>query len=335
MYQPTISIIIPVYNAEQYLKRCIDSVLSQSYQFKELILVDDGSLDKSGAICDAYAKSDDRIMVFHNQNKGASAARNFGLDKATGEYISFLDSDDWIEPDYYKDFFENEDFVYDIYFQNYVCHKKDGSTEIRPLKPLSVKNGNVGEAILYLMKEVKFGWSWIKLFKHSIISKYAIKFDESISLREDELFALQYCAHINSLCIRPNANYHYYIYNNSLTRTFRDPIEYIRISKLLMQESSYLNNVCGIQEYEESYYLKNLFISVLGLYVNGTLEGYGIQKRSLVIKEFLRFYFTHREISIPYKSKKAKFLYLLLWNLHSPRLIDLVLQRWFSVSYKN
>ena len=125
------------------------------------------------------------------------------------------------------------------------------------------------------------------------------------------------------------------IYNNSLTRTFRDPIEYIRISKLLMQESSYLNNVCGIQEYEESYYLKNLFISVLGLYVNGTLEGYGIQKRSLVIKEFLRFYFTHREISIPYKSKKAKFLYLLLWNLHSPRLIDLVLQRWFSVSYKN
>lgn len=126
MYQPTISIIIPVYNAEQYLNRCIDSVLSQSYQFKELILVDDGSQDKSGTICDAYAMNDNRIKVFHNSNKGASAARNFGLNKATGEYISFLDSDDWIEPDYYKDFLGNEDFMYDIYFQNYVCHKKDG-----------------------------------------------------------------------------------------------------------------------------------------------------------------------------------------------------------------
>lgn len=335
MYQPTISVIIPVYNAEQYLNRCIDSVLSQSYQFKELILVDDGSTDKSGAICDAYAKNDDRIIVFHNQNKGASAARNFGLDKVTGEYVSFLDSDDWIEPDYYKDFFGNEDFMYDIYFQNYACHKKDGSTEIKPLKPLSVTNENIGEAILYLMKEVKFGWSWIKLFKYSIISKYAIKFDENISLREDELFALQYCAHINSLCIRSSTNYHYYIYDNSLTRRFRDPIEYIRISKLLMQESSYLENVRGIQEYEESYHLRNLFMAVLGLYVNGVLEGYGIQKRIWVIKEFLKFYFTHKKINIPYKSAKARCLYLLLWNSHSPRLIDFVLQRWFSTFYKD
>lgn len=335
MYQPTISIIIPVYNAEQYLNRCIDSVLSQSYQFKELILVDDGSQDKSGTICDAYAMNDNRIKVFHNSNKGASAARNFGLNKATGEYISFLDSDDWIEPDYYKDFLGNEDFMYDIYFQNYVCHKKDGSTEIKPLKSLSIKNGNVGEAILYLMKEVKFGWSWIKLFRHSIISEFAIKFDESISLREDELFALQYCAHINSLCIRSKANYHYYIYGNSLTRRFRDPIEYIRISKLLVQESSYLNNVHGIQEYEESYHLRNLFLSVLGLYVNGVLKQYGIQKRLWVIQEFLQYYFTHKDLNIPYKSKKAKYLYLLLWNSRSPRLIDLVLQKWFSTSYKN
>lgn len=335
MYHPTISIIIPVYNAEQYLNRCIDSILSQSYQFKELILIDDGSQDKSGDICDSYAMNDDRIRVFHNSNMGVSATRNFGLDKATGDYVSFLDSDDWIEPDYYRDFFGNDDFMYDIYFQNYICHKEDGTTEIRPLNSFSVQNGDIGEAILYLKKEVKFGWAWIKLFKHSIISQYAIRFDESITLREDELFALQYCRHVNSLCIRSDANYHYYIYGNSLTRRFRDPIEYIRISKLLMQESLYFSEVPKMQEYESSYYLRNLYTAVLGLYVNGVLNGYVVQKRLFVIREFLQYYYAHKNIDIPYRTKKARFLYLLLWKSHSPRFIDFVFQKWFSTFYRN
>lgn len=100
MDSPTISVIVPVYNVEQYLKECVDSILNQTFRDFELILVDDGSTDKSGMICDAYANEDPRIIVFHQQNAGAAAARNRGLDVARGEYIAFVDSDDAINNTY-------------------------------------------------------------------------------------------------------------------------------------------------------------------------------------------------------------------------------------------
>ena len=95
------SIIVPVYNTEKYLRECIESVLAQHITEWELIIVDDGSKDNSGIIADAYAKQDSRIRVFHKENGGQSSARNFGLDRMTGEYVAFVDSDDWVEPDTY------------------------------------------------------------------------------------------------------------------------------------------------------------------------------------------------------------------------------------------
>ena len=97
---PLISIIIPVYNTEQYLRRCINSILAQNYYNLEIILIDDGSSDNSGAICDEYAGIHPNIVVYHKKNKGASLARKYGLDRANGEYICFVDSDDWISADY-------------------------------------------------------------------------------------------------------------------------------------------------------------------------------------------------------------------------------------------
>lgn len=99
---PLISVIIPVYNVEQYLRRCLDSVVAQTYQNLEIICVDDGSVDHSGKICDQYAARDARIKVIHQENQGLSAARNRGLDAAEGEYIAFVDSDDYILEDMYK-----------------------------------------------------------------------------------------------------------------------------------------------------------------------------------------------------------------------------------------
>ena len=96
-----ISVIVPVYNVESYLPRCVDSILAQSHSELEVILVDDGATDSSGAVCDAYAAKDSRITVIHKSNGGLSSARNAGLDAATGEYIAFVDSDDWIEPEMY------------------------------------------------------------------------------------------------------------------------------------------------------------------------------------------------------------------------------------------
>lgn len=107
---PQISVIVPVYNVEKYLSRCIESILSQTFTDFELLLIDDGSTDRSGEICDEYAKKDTRIRVFHTKNRGVSAARNLGLDNAKGEWISFVDSDDWVENDYLKSLF-NDNFL--------------------------------------------------------------------------------------------------------------------------------------------------------------------------------------------------------------------------------
>lgn len=102
MNQPLISVIVPVYKAEAYLEKCLGSICNQTYQNLEIILVNDGSPDRCGEMCDEYAKTDSRIRVFHKENGGQSSARNLGLDNMTGEYVGFVDSDDWIEPDMYS-----------------------------------------------------------------------------------------------------------------------------------------------------------------------------------------------------------------------------------------
>ena len=104
---PKISIIVPVYNVEQYLAECIESIRNQSLTDIEIILVDDGSPDNSGAICDDYARKDDRIRVIHKKNGGLSSARNAGLEVAIGEYIGFVDSDDWVDGEMYEVLYKN------------------------------------------------------------------------------------------------------------------------------------------------------------------------------------------------------------------------------------
>lgn len=112
MSTPCISVIVPVYNAEKYIGRCIESILNQTLTDLELILIDDGSPDNCGVICDAYAVKDNRVRVFHQENRGVSAARNIGIDNAQGEYITFVDSDDYIEP------YALEILYHDIVFYN-------------------------------------------------------------------------------------------------------------------------------------------------------------------------------------------------------------------------
>lgn len=102
-----ISIIVPVYNAEKTLHKCVDSIINQSYKDWELLLVDDGSIDRSALICDDYVKQDKRIKVFHKQNGGVSSARNVGLDNVKGEWVSFIDSDDWVEIDYLENLYSS------------------------------------------------------------------------------------------------------------------------------------------------------------------------------------------------------------------------------------
>lgn len=180
-----ISVIVPVYNVERYLPQCLESILSQSYRQLEIILIDDGSKDCSGDICDAYAQRDDRIVVIHQANGGAAAAKNAGLRAATGEYLSFVDSDDYLEPDAYaymvKILEEQNADVVQFAFQDIYTH----NIVHRPLQACTMSRN---EYLLYFLDNWTCALLWNKLYKRSLF--YGIFFEEGHKI-DDEYFTYQ------------------------------------------------------------------------------------------------------------------------------------------------
>lgn len=192
--QPFFSIITPVYNAEEYIQKCIESIQDQKFSDFELLLVNDGSSDNSGGLCDYYAAKDQRIQVFHKKNGGVSSARNFGLDKATGKYIIFLDSDDYFTPDTLvvcKDIIaENSLDILQFSLQGILSNgAPSNNTTIRHDTTETLSPDD------YLKKgqlQVCAGGTCIK---RSIIEDYNIRFDEKIKLAEDQLFIISSILH--------------------------------------------------------------------------------------------------------------------------------------------
>ena len=190
-----VSIIVPIYNAGKYLKKCLDSIINQSYQDLEIILVDDGSTDNSGKICDDYAKKDKRIKVVHQKNAGQSAARNQGLKEATGAYISFIDADDEIRPNFISKLlapFEKNDTditVCGIHYKRLKTHSAE-DVYINPLR-LRKKHESSEAYILYLLAVDGRMYSSVnKLYKADIAKSLA--FDRSLNFAEDTQFVLKY-----------------------------------------------------------------------------------------------------------------------------------------------
>ena len=199
-----ISIIVPVYNTEKYLDQCIQSILAQTYNDFELLLIDDGSTDSSGAICDKYAEQDSRVRVFHKDNGGVSSARNMGLDNAKGEWITFVDADDELYIDALKVLAEisSNTFVdlviagYDFYDD---IEKKMIRTTSQPCQKSLFYARDVALTRIYQNK-IGF-WPWFmcsKLFKARIIKTHAICFNEHIAFSEDRLFVIEYICAINN-----------------------------------------------------------------------------------------------------------------------------------------
>ena len=193
-----VSIIVPVYNAEKYLFRCVDSILNQTFKDFELLLIDDGSTDKSGEICDGYTEKDNRIRVFHKENGGVSSARNVGLNNAKGEWIAFVDADDMLFT-YSLEFMigkvsEKVDLVicgYNIYNEK---GKETFSTAIKPRNEyISLNDG-----IKIMFADYYYnGYLFNKLFKYSIIQKNKLLFSENIYYNEDRLFCVKYILSLN------------------------------------------------------------------------------------------------------------------------------------------
>ena len=181
-----VSVIIPAYNAEKVLTRCLDSVLGQTYHDIEVIVINDGSQDDTGGIADDYARKDSRVSVIHQQNGGVSAARNNGLKNATGTWITFIDSDDFWTPQFLDSLISAGDA--DLIVGGY---KTVGFHEIREVSyPALLLNTNkeMREALDDHITDMTFLCPWGKLFRNKIISERAISFDRSMRIGEDTYF---------------------------------------------------------------------------------------------------------------------------------------------------
>ena len=216
MTNPKISVIVPVYKAEHYLARCVDTLLAQTFDDFEVILVDDGSPDNSGAICDEYALKDKRVRVIHQPNAGVSMARQKGLDNARGEYVIHADPDDWVEPDMLKELYakakeEDADMVICDFYGHYgekVVYERQ--------QPSSLDHNTV----LCDMFKHLFGSCWNKLVRRVCFLKFDIHFSEGVSFCEDLLINSTLLQHNIKVAYLPNAFYHYdcSINSNSLVR---------------------------------------------------------------------------------------------------------------------
>lgn len=228
---PKLSIIVPIYNAAQYLHRCIDSILSQSFTDYELLLIDDGSADESSAICDEYAVKDARIRVFHKENGGVSSARNLGLDNTQGEWIYFVDADDEIMADGLACIYSGTKSGADIVLGGFEKCDDMG-------KPIfQYSGGNFSKTITqeectYAVFDYDFygyyylGWMCVWAFRNDLIKKYNLRFSTRIQVKEDTLFITQYiCWCVHSCYFTSTPIYRYYETATSIMQSAKKRFE--------------------------------------------------------------------------------------------------------------
>ena len=213
-----LSIIIPVYKTEKYLKECVDSVLSEAPKNSEIILVDDGSPDNCPQICDEYANQDDRVKVIHKINGGVSAARNSAIEIAQGERIFFLDSDDYVPKGYFEDLIN---YSADLVISSYRAFYDDGTPDIYG-KIKTVTYQTLQSYLLDFHKyfATAFNFPWGKLYKTEIIKKYNIRFNPSIIVSEDAIFNVEYYQHCKSIQLVEQAQLQYRQISTSASRRF-------------------------------------------------------------------------------------------------------------------
>lgn len=292
-----LSVIVPVYKAEKYLHRCVDSILDQTWSNLDIILVDDGSPDDSGRICDEYSAQDERVRVIHKHNGGVSSARNAGIDAANGEYIAFVDSDDYIAPDMYEKLFgalKSErsiaacDFMMDY-----------GGSDMFPKKTIDGARSNVGALKSLYMSDVG-GGSVYMIIPREVIKEF--RFPLYLSNGEDLWFVTRLFAGVDSI-VKLNIPLYYYNRQNesSLTHnmSFREALDCVR-------------------GYEESYQ----FLKELGLFeeIEKEWSWYVLRFKSIFVVSSDRFPIFRQSLSFVNKgivecsflSRKMKFLMLLV-----------------------
>lgn len=303
-----ISIIIPVYNVEDKIQKCICSILQQTYTDWELLLVDDGSSDSSGEICDEYSQVDIRIRVFHKENGGVSSARNYGLNKANGEWIVFVDSDDYVESTYLEDFFQSQDSLISntIVIQGLIFDNVNTIT-YRKYPNAIYQVDNIGNGLIE-NDLLTFGGPYCKLYNASIIKQNNIKFPLNYSYGEDTIFFLRYLAFVDTLILVSSCNYHYIEWNQESLSRKSHPFEDLRY---------YVeDNLLAVKKLDERFTSSDILMKSHGVSIGKLLKKMILDvsklnsSRDERSKKYKEIKTLIRRFSCDYYSKIAAFLLL-------------------------
>jgi len=296
-----LSIIVPVYNVEKYIKKCLESLIIQPLEDIEIILIDDGSEDASGKICDEYSKRDTRIKVVHKKNEGVSIARNTGMQMAQGKYITFVDSDDWIENNTYEILLkklEQQEVDLLIYNYNYINNQteknicfpesifiKNDKEKIQDLQALTLAP-ELGKYTSFQVTFLGLGVCWNKIYKKEIIEKNNLQFKikRKNTMNEDLLFNYEYLENVNAVQIVNENLYNYRQISTSAVKKFNHDI--LNIYQELLGE---------IQKHEEKHIQDVYYKTAFNLRV--TLSFFYIVK----------LYFCHKENKKPYFTRYKEF----------------------------
>lgn len=310
---PKISVIVPVYKAEAYLHRCVDSILAQTFQDFEVLLIDDGSPDRSGEMCDEYARKDRRVRVFHKENGGVSSARQCGMDNAQGEYTIHADPDDWVEPDMLEELYRKakEEDV-DMVICDYYTEEKR-KTKYIVQKPSALNH----ETVLCELFQQLHGSCWNKLVRRVCYQEYDIKFPVELSIREDLYVNVCLTARNIKVAYLHKAFYHYDLGINSNSLIHR-PLEV-----LLNQDAIFLD-LLNSNIYVMSYGFINDFILFRSAYKSLVLGGNNLDDFTSNYRELKR-----KIVRIPVGCK-TKLIFLLALFL-SPNLAHYI----YTIKYRN
>ena len=296
-----LSTIIPVYKAEKFLPQLLDGLLPQLTNECEVVLVDDGSPDNCGAICDEYAQKDLRVKVIHKENGGASSARNAGLDLAKGEYITFVDSDDWVSDDYIETVLSFCTGEYDVVNFDANFQQKDKSFVIHPKE---TKEVNYDSSFYYeLLLNKLLNSVCFKIFSSNIIKKHNIRFNETIEIGEDYCFNLEFTKYANRFHLSDKAIY-YYRYNESSATANIKLTALDDILKMFLLEQQFIE-LKKLFKYQHKSY-ESILITCCSAYHTLVSSGYTTSQLAPYLKKFDFSQIPYS--SLGYKDKLKKYL---------------------------
>ena len=269
-----ISFIVAVYNKEKYLKECVDSILAQDNRDFELILVDDGSTDSSAEICDNYAAADRRIRVFHTENHGPGAARNKGIEEAGGDYLAFVDADDWIEPDFLSSLTKGDYTQYDVIFYRYIFEYSDGSRFFDFDE--DIKEGNdLCADIIRLNGRYNFESNCSKLVKTSLVKEHGIRYKQDLRTFEDWIFTYDIGKWVKKYLMINAGDYHARYDNEDIGHLSKQRVSLDRKYEIYRRITAHAFEMSADKKWADYLYAR-MFIMI-----DGTLLYSGNIKREL------------------------------------------------------